>query len=98
MRVRVLVEKWVIVKKSAVERLQKCQRERLCLACMQPLKEGEKPIRGCHSKCARATYRAISSGAFTDAQRVSEGKWLDRDRPGPKPTNPVTEEARLSAG
>lgn len=92
MRVRVLVARWVEVKKAAMDRIDKAQREGLCLACMEPLDE-TRVVRGCHERCARATYRAIERGDFTEDERVQQGKWLSTDK-GRKPSNPVTVEAR----
>lgn len=82
------------MKRSVVQRIARCEKECLCMACLEPLGES-RVVRGCHERCARATYRAIEHGSFTDEQRVSEGKWLEAGQRGPKPRNPVTIEARL---
>jgi len=94
MRVRIFVEKWVEMKKSIIERVGRCRRDGLCLACGEQIKSG-RTIRGCHEKCARATYRAILRGDFTDEQRVQDGKWLDAQAGGRPASNPVTIEAKL---
>ena len=73
-------------------RVTKCEKEGLCYACMKPL--SGRVVRKCHEKCARATYRAIARGEFTDADRVAEGKWAEPEAGGRKPSNPVTIEAR----
>lgn len=82
------------MKRSVVQRIAKCEKEGLCMACMGPLGDG-RVVRGCHEKCSRATYRAIERGDFTDEDRVSQGKWLEAAQRGPKPSNPVTIEAKL---
>lgn len=94
MRVAVVSTAWIEMKRSVVLRIAKYKAKRICLACDEPFKPNEKVIRGCHQRCARATYRAIARGDFTDAERVAEGKWLVQEPKGPKPTNPVTIEAR----
>lgn len=92
MRVLVIEKRWVEVKKTARERIAKCERERLCVACLEPLGD-EEPMRGCHCRCYHATYRAIKSGKFTDSQRVQDGKLLEPQPAGRKPSNPVSREA-----
>lgn len=89
MRAAISIIRWVEVKKEAKERLAKCASERLCTACMEPLGDG-KAIRGMHPKCEQATMRAIQQGKTTEKERVSEGKMLERAKPGRKPTNAVT--------
>lgn len=96
MRVRVFVSQWIEMKRAAVLRIAKCEKECLCMACLKPLGES-RVVRGCHEKCARATYRAIERGEMTDSERVAEGKWLEAGQRGPRPSNPVTIEARLGA-
>lgn len=92
MRIAVTEVRWVEVRKPAKDRLAKAQSEQLCVACLQPL-NGEAPIRGCHSKCYRATRRAIVAGKFTEAERVQAGKLLEKQEQGRKPSNPVSVEA-----
>jgi hypothetical protein len=89
MRVRISIEGWVEVKRGAVQRVAKCQSQKLCLACEQPLGDC-RVVRGCHERCAKATYRAIESGKTTDAKRIEEGKWLTAEQGGRKPSNPVS--------
>lgn len=95
MRVAVTRVEWIEVNREARKRIAKCEAEGLCCACLQPIVAG-RVIRGCHDKCAAATYRAIKAGKFTDAQRVSEGKWLEHGTVGRKPSNPVSVEANAS--
>lgn len=92
MRVAITELRWVEVRKPARERLAKAEKEGLCVACMQPL-DGETPIRGCHSRCYRATRRAILAEKFTESERVEAGKLLEKLDPGRKPCNPVSIEA-----
>lgn len=92
MRVKIIVARWVVMDREAKLRINKCDKEGLCYACMKPLYG--RVVRKCHEKCARATYRAIARGDFTDNERVAEGKWAEADPGGRKPSNPVTIEAR----
>lgn len=80
--------------KSAQKRLHKCNEKGLCLACEQPIKDGEHVVRGIHLRCYHATLRAIKRGDFTDDQRVREGRMLQAKPGGRPPTNPVSVEAR----
>jgi hypothetical protein len=96
MQVTIRSKEFVTVNKDAEQRIAKCITERLCCACLQPLNE-TRTIRGCHEACYRATKRAIARGIFTDAERTSEGKWLEEESGGRPPTNPVTIEAREKA-
>lgn len=74
--------------REAKLRINKCDKEGFCYACMKPLYG--RVVRKCHEKCARATYRAIARGDFNDNERVAEGKWAEADPGGRKPSNPVT--------
>lgn len=94
MRVRTIIFGWVEMNKKAVQRLAKCEKEGLCPACLQPITAGETLVRGCHSKCAKATYRAIAAGELTDEGQVACGEWLPRAG-GRKPSNPVSIKAKL---
>lgn len=98
MRVAVVSTAWIEMKRSVVQKIAKYKAKKICLACDKPILPGEKVLRGCHSRCTRATYRAIARGAFTDAERVAEGKWLPHGTKGPKPINAVTIEARKIIG
>lgn len=69
-------------------RIARCRKENLCVACLDAL-DGEV-IRGCHSRCYRATLRAIAKGVTTDQKQVKQGKLLPRAKPGRKVTNPVS--------
>lgn len=91
MKVRVLIEEWVEVRREARERLKSCQKNGLCPACLQPL--GDSPTkRGVHERCYYATYRAVKAGKVTWAERVRQGKLLEAGTPGRPPSNPVTAE------
>lgn len=78
--------------RTARIRVNKCEKEGLCYACMKPL--SGRVVRKCHEACARATYRAIQRGECTDEQRIAEGKWSEASPGGRKPSNPVTIEVR----
>lgn len=91
MQLAVTEWRYVEVKQSTKRRIEKADREQLCLACLQPLASSEA-IRGVHPKCYRATMRAIASGRTTDSERVLNGKLAERSKPGRKPSNPVSQE------
>lgn len=93
MQVAVFEKRWIEVRKAARERIAKCEKESLCVACLGQLKANEHTIRGCHVKCYHATYRAIREGKMTDAERVAAGKLLENQPKGRKPSNPVSVEA-----
>lgn len=80
------------MKRSAKQRLARAERESLCVACMKPLDNGTIK-RGCHERCYRATLRAIEKGRMTMADRLAEGKILEAEDGGRKPSNPVSVEA-----
>ena len=62
-----------------------------CLGCGQVIKN-EKPVRGLHAACYKATRRAILLGKTTDAARVRAGKMAPKKKRGKPPTNPVSKE------
>jgi hypothetical protein len=93
MRVQVFSIGFVEMKRSAVQRVAKCQAEKLCCSCLQPLIPGQRVVRGCHLNCAKATYRAIEAGKLTDDGQVEAGEWLPRENGGRKPTIPVSKKA-----
>lgn len=93
MRLEIRKTGWVTVKKVAKDRLAKCEGEGLCCACLERIKEGQRPIRGMHPACYYATQYGIKTGKFTESERVKEGKMLPPGKPGRKPTNPVSLEA-----
>lgn len=93
MRAKVVSVRWVEVDRKAQLRVARCRKKGLCCACLKPL-ETSKVVRGCHEKCARATYRAIARGELTDSDQVEAGEWLEHSVRGSKPTNPVTIKAR----
>jgi hypothetical protein len=92
MQVRIFTSRFITMNRSVEQRIRKCQKHRLCMTCLKPIGVNEKSVRGCHAKCARATYRAIERGNYTDEDRVVEGKWLCPGKRGPKPTNVATVE------
>ena len=92
MRVAVQEIRWIEVKRSALERIAKAKAEHLCVGCMKPL-DKTRTIRGMHERCYRATTRSIERGIWTEADRIAEGKMLEKDTPGPEPSNPVSIEA-----
>jgi hypothetical protein len=87
--------KLIHMKKSALERLAKAEREKLCVACMKPLGTS-RVIRGCHEACWKATKRAVAAGKFTEEDRIAEGKILAPASGGRNPINPVSIEAASS--
>lgn len=93
MRVLVQVFKSIELKKTAQKRIQQCNAEGLCLACLKPL-DNTRTIRGVHERCNQATIRAINRGETTEEQRISEGKWLPRDAGGRPPSTAVTLDVR----
>jgi len=81
------------MRKAARERIEKCRREKLCVACLGSIVNEERVVRGCHYRCQQATLRAIKEGKFTDEERVEAGKFL-KPLPGGRPvSNPVSVEA-----
>ncbi len=93
MRVQIQVFDWVDMKRSAMQRIEKCKRENLCVACLESLEGEKKVVRGCHERCYAATQKARRLKKFTESQRVAEGKFLAKEPGGRKPSNPVTVEA-----
>jgi hypothetical protein len=87
--------KTIYMKKTALDRLAKCEREKLCVACLKPLGT-TRVIRGCHESCWKATKRAVAAGKFTEEERIAEGKILPAASGGRNPTNPVSIEAAAS--
>lgn len=83
-------KKAIPVRRKAIERLEKCERECLCVACLEPIVAEEKTMRGMHMRCYFATKRAIDSGKTTEEERLQEGKMLEAKPGGRKPSNPVS--------
>lgn len=77
----------VKLKRGAATRIENCQQNNLCLACLLPLKG--RVIRGVHESCRKL----LSAEYDDDEQCVAEGRMLE-PKPGRKPSNPVTIEAR----
>jgi hypothetical protein len=93
MRVCVKSIRWVEMKRAVLQRVSRLQAECKCLVCECSL-VGRKSIRGDCEPCYRATLRAVNKGETTDEKRVEDGKWLATEKPGRKPSNPVTVELR----
>jgi len=93
MRIEVLIKGFVEMKKSALQRVARCQSEGLCLSCLESLGDC-RPIRGCHPRCAHATYRAIRAGMLTDEDQVASGEWLPALPGGRPPEVAVSKKAR----
>ena len=93
MCVRILIERWVEMKKGAVKWVNNCKEKNLCVACGTSLEGEKKIVRGCHERCHAATMRAIRRGEFTQDERVAEGKLLERENGGRPRSNPVSIEA-----
>lgn len=94
MRVRIFKDEWVEMKRSAMQRIERCKKENLCVACMESLEGEKRVLRGCHERCHSATMRAIAKGVVTEELRVADGKLLERSPGGRKPCNAVTVELR----
>jgi hypothetical protein len=104
MRVQVLVRGFVEMNKEAMQRVARCEREGLCCSCLEPLdertelaKEAEeevRSIRGCHPRCAHATYRGIRAGKLTDEGQVASGEWLPAESGGRPATLAATKKAQ----
>jgi hypothetical protein len=84
-------KRFVEMNAAAQQRVEHASKNGLCVACLQPL-DGDRPIRGCHVRCHRATLRAIERGDTTELSRVLEGKFLTKHKGGRKPSNPVTKD------
>lgn len=78
--------------KTARLRIAKAEQEGLCVACMEKL-DNEQAIRGCHPRCYQATLRAIHAGKWTEQERLTAGKLLEKLPPGRPHSNPVSKEA-----
>ena len=76
MQIKFYETRLITVKREAVERLTKCEKEGLCCGCLQPLGE-QLPRRGLCIGCYHATRRAINSGKTTEGKQLSEGKMLE---------------------
>lgn len=78
------------MRKSAIERLNRCDAEKLCTGCMQPLGD-DKGVRGLHTHtCYSAAQKAIRAGKTTEKELVASGMMRERAPAGRKPSNPVT--------
>ncbi|AMV31273.1 hypothetical protein VN12_04085 [Pirellula sp. SH-Sr6A] len=97
MRIQTFVMGFVDMKRAAIQRVAKCQAEGLCLSCLEPLDPGKTVVRGCHMRCAKATYRMIADGRLTDEQQVQAGEWLPASKGGRKPTLAVSKKASALA-
>ena len=91
MFIEVMTKRLIAVKKEAQERIKRCEREGLCLACMEPILPKEETIRSVHKRCYSATYRAIVAGKTTWHDRQAAGR-IGPPKAGRKPSNPVSAE------
>lgn len=74
---------------TSVEFPQEFQRmvdQRICLGCATRIPDDEDPVRGNHSKCYKATMRAIDRGEFTEDEAVIAGKLALPQKAGRKPS------------
>ena len=78
----------VRLKRGAIARIERCETEGLCVACLRPLGKS-RVIRGCHESCRKLTQDRIEKGEWTEEGRIAEGKLLP-PKPGRRPSNPVT--------
>jgi hypothetical protein len=92
MQIAVNEKRLIDVRKAAKDRVERCTKLGLCLACEQPFKDGEASTRGLHIRCYHATRRAIVSGKTTERERMADGKLGEAQLPGRKPSNPVSTE------
>lgn len=92
MQVAVIQKRFVEVRKAARERIEKAERENLCLGCLKPIVGSEKTMRKQHLRCYYATLRAINAGKTTEEEMVSQGKLAECAKPGRKASNPISVE------
>lgn len=91
MQIRVFESRFITVKRAAVERVTKCEKEGLCCGCMKPV----DPLitrRGLCVGCYHATRRAINSGKTTEEKQMASGLMLEAKPSGRKPSNPISVE------
>lgn len=72
MQLKITTVGYVAVNRQIRHKIARCEADRLCFACEEPLHPA-KGIRGLHSKCYAAQRRLIAAGVTTDAQLVAIG-------------------------
>lgn len=90
MQVLSFERRWIAVKRSAQNRVNKCRQDDLCFACMEKFLPDEMRTRDVHLRCYHATFRAIKAGKTTEQERMAEGKLGESAARGRKPSNPVS--------
>jgi hypothetical protein len=58
--------------------------DKICLRCNKRIEDGEKELRGNHSKCYKATNRQIEAGEFTEDEAVEAGLYTPPKKAGRK--------------
>ncbi|GAB5404340.1 MAG: hypothetical protein Aurels2KO_25710 [Aureliella sp.] len=76
----------------AQQRVDKCKKGGLCVACLGKLDPEQKSPRGMHPTCHATTWRYIRDGVTTEEARVRAGKMLPANKGGRPPSNPVSKE------
>lgn len=94
MQVVVLERKFVGMRKAAMERVENCKANNLCVGCLEELEPDRRVIRGLCMSCYHATMRFIREGEFTEAERVKAGKLLPAKSGGRPVTSAITAELR----
>ena len=61
--------------------------DRICLRCGLAIEEHEKPVRGNHSRCYKATDRDIKAGIHTDQEAIELGLLTELGKSGRKPSS-----------
>lgn len=89
MQFRVFESRFITVKRAAVERVTKCEKEGLCCGCLRPV-DPLAARRGLCGGCYHATRRAINSGKTTEQKQMADGRMLESKPSGRKPSNPVS--------
>lgn len=90
MMIRLTTQRFIEVRKTVAEHIERCRGEGLCLACKRPL--CGDVTRGVHSRCYHATMRAIRAGKTTMADRIRNGKLAPCASAGRRASNPVSVE------
>jgi hypothetical protein len=73
-------------------RLERCDREGLCTACLNKIPAGAKSVRGQCMTCYPNTMKKIAAKKVSENQLIREGKIKKAGRPGRKPVNDYTRE------
>lgn len=80
------------MRKAAIERVENCKKNNLCVGCLKELEPDQRVVRGLCMSCYHATMRFIRAGKVTDRQRVNAGKLLPAKSGGRPVTCPITAE------